>query len=115
MGVGPKRHGKPRAKVNCGLGMYLWRPKWWISTGKTIPECEGQPEVERPPSYDAAGTSTVGFPEMLASFDPHDIDPREFKERFRARRLHERQRRSPHSNPTAEEQFDDAKEAPIKE
>ncbi len=76
MFVGPRKsHGKPRAKGYCGIGIMLRRPRF-MSRGKTSNAgSDGHSSSdELLPRYTDTSeeSSPDGFPEALASFDPHD-------------------------------------------
>jgi hypothetical protein len=93
MVVGPRRSdGRPRGKGYCGIGTMLRLPKW-MSRAKKLNAASNDQSSERDPLYYADASSecsSEGLPEMIASFDPHEINRYEFLKRFRARRSHEK-------------------------
>jgi hypothetical protein len=79
--IGPRKsHGRPRAKGYYDVGIILRRPRF-ISRGKTLNAgSDGHSSSNEPlPRYTNTSeeSSPDGFPEALASFDPHDYNPGE--------------------------------------
>lgn len=91
MFVGPRKsHGRPRAKGYSGVGIMLRRPRFmshW-KTSNTGSNGHSSSDELLPSYIDASEESSPdGLPEVLASFDPHEL-----LERFRARRSRDRSR-----------------------